>query len=246
MIAAEFTIAQVAIVAGAIFFSAMVTAVAGFGFALMSVPLMSLVIDLHSAVIVSSITSTLANAAQTYLFRHHLDRRLAMRLLTSCTLGLPLGYAVYAFVSDTVLRITLGVGVVLAVAALARGLNLAHHGQWLDWVLGFVSGILSTSISTSGPPLVFDLQARKLAPDAFRATINFVFMFSGFFSLAIFAAGDKIHAHELRTGVIGAPALGVGLFVGLPIRRHVSPERFRVLVLVLLLAGAIGAVAKAF
>lgn len=246
VVAAQFTTAQVAVVGGAIFFSAMVTAVAGFGFGLMSVPLMSLAIDLHSAVIVSSIVAVFANGVQTTLFRHELNFRLGNRLLIASVVGLPVGYLIYALVNDDILRIMLGIGVVAAVGALARGLNLAHLGPRIDWVLGFVSGVLNTSISTSGPPLVFDLQARKLAPEAFRATINYIFLISGFLGLVIFTAGGKVHVHELRAGLIAAPALALGMWVGLPLRRRFSPERFRVLVLVLLVAGAVGAVAKAF
>lgn len=246
MTATAFTTAQVAVVAGAIFFSAMVTAVAGFGFGLMSVPLMSLAIDLHSAVIVSSIVAVLANGVQTTLFRRDLDLRLGNRLLIASVAGLPVGFVIYALVNDDILRIVLGVGVVVAVAALARGLNLAHLGPRIDWVLGFVSGVLNTSISTSGPPLVFDLQARKLVPEAFRATINYIFLVSGSLGLVLFAVGGKVHTHELRAGLLAAPALAIGMWVGLPLRRRFSPERFRVLVLVLLVAGAVGAVAKGF
>jgi uncharacterized membrane protein YfcA len=246
LIAAQFTTAQVAVVAAAIFFSAMVTAVAGFGFGLMSVPLMSLVIDLHSAVIVSSIVAVLANGVQTYLYRRVRVRPLANRLLIASIAGLPFGYLIYDVVSDQVLRIGLGVGVVVAVAALARGLNLAHFGTRLDWAMGFMSGVLNTSISTSGPPLVFDLQARKLAPEPFRGTINYIFFCSGLIGLVLFTAGGKVHLHELRAGLIAAPALALGLAAGLPLRRRFSPERFRVLVLSLLIAGAVAAVAKSF
>lgn len=244
--AAHFTSGQVAVIAGAIFFSALVTAVAGFGFGLMSVPLMSLVVDLHSAVIVSSIVAVLANGVQTYVFRRHLDLRLGNRLLLASIIGLPFGYVIYDFVSDAVLRVALGIGVVVAVAALVRGANLSHLGRRIDWMLGFASGVLNTSISTSGPPLVFDLQARELAPEPFRATINYIFLFSGTIGLAIFAIGGKVHVHELQAGLIATPALALGMWLGLPLRRRFSPERFRILVLVLLVVGAAAAVAKAF
>ena len=44
--------------------------------------------------------------------------------------------------------------------------------------VGFVSGVLNTSLSTNGPPLVFGLQARHLGAAPFRATISTVFAFS--------------------------------------------------------------------
>jgi uncharacterized membrane protein YfcA len=180
------------------------------------------------------------------LFRRDRDARIANRLLLAAIVGMTLGFLVFDFVSDTVLRVVLGVGVLIAVFLLARGLDLAHLGSGLDFVVGFVSGILNTSLSTNGPPLVFGLQARKLAPEAFRATINYVFVLSNVVAIAIFAIGGRLHVHELWAGLIAAPALGLGLAVGLPVRHRVSPERFRVLVYVLLVAGAIAAVARAF
>ena len=246
MIAESFTAAQIAVAAGAILFSAIVTAVAGFGFSLMSVPLMSLVIDLHSAVIVSSIVGVFANGVQTRLYWRQRERQIANRLCIGSIAGLPFGYLAYALVSDRALRFVLGGLVVVAVALLARGISLAHVGPGMDWLLGFASGVLNTSISTSGPPLVFDLQARKVAPEPFRGTLNYVFLISGCIGLVMFALGGKVHLDQLRAGAIAVPALALGLLIGLPLRKRFSPQRFRVLVLVLLLVSAFAAVAKAF
>ncbi|MCU1392239.1 MAG: hypothetical protein JWM34_667 [Ilumatobacteraceae bacterium] len=243
---ADFTTSQYLVVAGAVFVSAMMTAVAGFGFGLMSVPLMSLVIDLHSAVIVSSIVAVPVNGIQTYLYRAVRAREIANRLLVTSMIGLPFGYVIYDIVSDHTLRYALGVGVVVAVVALARGVDLGDVGPRIDWSLGFVSGVLNTSISSSGPPLVFDLQARNIEADPFRGTLNYVFLYSGSIGLVIFAIGGKVHVPDLIAGAIAVPAVGLGMLAGLPLRRHFSPTRFRVLVLVLLVAGAVASVAKTF
>ena len=244
--AAPFTTNQIMVVAVAVFISAMVTAVTGFGFGLLSVPLMSLVIDLHSAVIVSSVIAIPVNGIQTFMYRKVRERVIANRLLVASIIGLPFGYLVYALISDRALRFALGAGVAVAVVALARGIDLAHVGPRMDWTLGFVSGVLNTSISTSGPPLVFDLQSRNISANPFRGTLNYIFLVSGTIGLGIFAVGGKVHVRELVVGFIAMPALGLGMMAGLPLRRRFSPERFRVLVLILLVAGAVAAVAKAF
>lgn len=246
MIATSFTATEIAVVSGVILFSAVVTAVAGFGFGLMSVPLMSLVIPVHSAVIVSSMLGVLANAVQTCLYRHQRDRRLANRLTMACFTGLPVGYLLFQNGSDDALRISLGIVVIVAVALLSRGLDLAHFGPRMDWILGFISGALNTSIGTSGPPLVFDLQARKLAPPAFRGTINYIFLISGSAGLAFYGFGGQIHSGELVAGAAATPALALGLLAGLPLRKVFSPERFRILVMILLVVSAVAATSKAF
>ncbi|HRE00041.1 MAG TPA: sulfite exporter TauE/SafE family protein [Ilumatobacteraceae bacterium] len=233
-------------VAGVILFASLVTAVAGFGFALMSVPLMSLVIDIHTAVVVSSMVSVCANGVQAFVDRRYRDGTLIRRLTLACFIGLPFGYLVYRAVGDTALRIVLGAGVIVAVALLSRGLNLTHVGPGLDWAMGIISGVLSTSISTSGPPLVFDLQARRLDPNVFRATIQAVFLFAGLAGLVLFSVGGDIGRDELAISAAAVPALAAGLLLGFPLRRRVTGDRFRVLVNVLLTVSAVAAVSKAF
>ena len=50
---------------------------------------------------------------------------------------------------------------------------------------------------------------------------------------------------RLRAAAVALPALFIGQAVGLPLRRHVSPERFRVMVIVLLVLAAASAIASA-
>ncbi|MEI7618800.1 MAG: sulfite exporter TauE/SafE family protein [Actinomycetota bacterium] len=246
LIALSYTAAQYAVVFVAVFFSAIVSAVAGFGFGLMSVPLISLAIPLHPTVIVASLLGLTTNVIQSYRYRRSANLSLVKRLCVGAVVGMPFGFAVFSVVSDTVLRLILGVAVLIAVAVLARGLDLTNVGPSFDFGTGFLSGVLNTSISTNGPPLVFGLQARKLEPEPFRATLSLVFAVSGIVGLALFVAGGKVHADELVVSAIALPALALGLLAGFPLRYRFSAERFRLLVFALLIVAAVAAIAKAF
>ncbi len=245
MIALSYSTAQFVVVFVAVFFSAIVSAVAGFGFGLLSVPLISMAIALHPTVIVSSILGLITNLVQTYRYRRSANLALVRRLCAGAVVGMPLGFVVYNLISDRALRLVLGGAVLLAVAALARGLDLAHVGPSLDVGTGFLSGVLNTSISTNGPPLVFGLQARKLEPEPFRATLSVVFAISGVVGMAMFVGGGKVGVSELIVSAIALPAMGLGLLVGFPLRHRFSPERFRVLVLMLLVGAAAASITKA-
>lgn len=245
MIALSYSATQLAVVFVAVFLSAIVSAVAGFGFGLLSVPLISLAIPLHQTVIVSSVIGLVTNMVQTYRYRRSADVALVKRMCAGAMVGMPLGFMVFSIVSDRTLRLVLGGAVLLAVAALARGLDLVHVGPGLDVGAGFLSGVLNTSISTNGPPLVFDLQARKLAPEPFRATLSVVFAISGIVGMALFIGGGKVHLDELVVSAVALPAMGLGLLVGFPLRHRFSPERFRVLVLALLTVAAVATIMKA-
>jgi len=70
------TTTQVVLVLLIIFATSVVQSVAGFGFALLAVPLMVVVIDLQSAVIVSSFVGTLSNLLQSWQLRRNIDAML--------------------------------------------------------------------------------------------------------------------------------------------------------------------------
>ena len=169
------TTAQLIVVGSAVFVAALLQIVAGFGFALLGVPLMTLAIEPKVAVVVSALTGVLVTTWQAIHSRADADKVLVRRLTAAAYVGMPFGLLVFITVNDNVLRLLLGVAVLVAVVMLALRINLHHAGPRLDYATGFLSGVLNTSLSTNGPPLVFSLQARQLSPVAFRATITAVF-----------------------------------------------------------------------
>lgn len=231
------------VVALAVLSAALVQVVAGFGFALLAVPLMTLAIPTRDAVVVATLLGLGASTWQARHGRSDIDWRLARRLVISAYAGMPLGLLVFVTVDDRVLRLLLGIGVLLAVGLLAADVKLHDRGLALDVGCGFLSGVLSTSISTNGPPLVFALHTRQLAPPAFRSTITTVFALSNGLGLMLFIAAGKVTRDGLVAAGVAVPSLAVGLLLGFPLRRHIHGERFRRLVLVLLVVAAASAIA---
>ena len=115
-----------------------------------------------------------------------------------------------------------------------RLVDLHHVGPVLDYGVGFVSGVLNTSLSTNGPPLVFGLQARQLPPEKFRGTINVVFAFSNVVGITLFALDGKFTWKGVTAAAIAVPAWLIGQAAAWPLRKHLSPDRFRAMVLGLL------------
>jgi uncharacterized membrane protein YfcA len=60
--------------------------------------------------------------------------------------------------------------------------------------------------------------------------------------VTLFVAAGKVDRDGLLAALVAVPALFAGQLLGLPLRRHVSPERFRVLVIVLLVLAACSAI----
>lgn len=236
------TTVQLVVVALAIFVAAFTQVIAGFGFALLAMPIMTLAVPVEQAVVVSTLLGMVSTSWMGWHLRAAVDRPIAKRLTLAAFAGMPLGLWILNVVSDKALRLTLGIAVLIATGLLIRRINLAHVGPTLDIGMGFISGVLNTSLSTNGPPLVFDLQARQLEPTEFRATISAVFALSNVVGLALFIADGKITTEGLHAALVAIPAWVVGQGLGWPVRRHIQGERFRVMVLVLLFFAGTAAV----
>ncbi len=228
--------AQFVAVGAIILFAAIVQSISGFGFSLMSVPLMVLVIDLHLAVVVATLIGTISSTSQAWLLRSDRDELLTKRFIAATCIGAPLGLAAFVFVPQNTLKVLLGVGVLFGVVVLGRGIDLRATHHSFDWAMGALSGVLLMATSTNGPPLVFTLQARHIEAKTFRATLNTVFAFSGYLAIVLFAISGKISDASLLLAVGVAPLLVCGLAIGTRIRAHIEPNRFRILILVLLTA----------
>jgi uncharacterized membrane protein YfcA len=240
------TAGQLIFVGAAVFLAAFTQIVAGFGFALLGVPLMTLAIEPKLAVVVSALTGVVVTTWQAIHGWKDADKPLVRRLTIAAYLGMPLGLVVFILVNDDVLRLMLGIAVLVAVVLLALRLNLHHVGPHLDYGAGFVSGVLSTSLSTNGPPLVFALQARQIPAVTFRATISAVFALSNVLGLTLFVVSGKVTHDGVVAATVTIPAMLFGQLLGFPIRKHIHGERFRWLVLILLTGAAISAMVNAF
>jgi uncharacterized membrane protein YfcA len=239
------TTTQLIVVGGAVFFAAFVQIVAGFGFALLAVPLMTLAVEPKLAVVVSSLTGVFVTWWQAYRSRAEADTALVKKMVVGAYIGMPFGLLVFLTVNDDVLRFLLGVAVLVTVVLLAMRVNLHLSGPRLDYGAGFISGVLNTSLSTNGPPLVFALQARQLSAVTFRATISMIFALCNILGLTLFIASGKVTRDGLIAAAVTTPAMFFGQLLGYPIRKHVHGERFRWLVLALLVAAAVTAIVKA-
>jgi uncharacterized membrane protein YfcA len=233
------TTTQMVLVLLIIFATSVVQAVAGFGFALLAVPLMVVVIDLQSAVIISSFVGTLSNMLQSWQLRRNINRNMTKRFLLATAVGSPVGLLLFVYANQSALKIVLGLSILFGVFVLSRGLELQHVSSWLDWIMGILSGVLLMATSTNGPPLVFVLQARKIDPVTFRATLNMVFLVSGAFGLVMFGLAGEVIRSDVNVAAFAIPAMVIGVSAGVVIRKYVQQELFKKIVLILLTIGGL-------
>jgi len=225
--------------------AAFTQSVSGFGFSLFIVPPLALAVGAKDAVVLANTMGVVVNLVMATRLRGHVDWRLGLTLLAGASAGMPLGLVVLVVVDSAVLQAVIAVVVMLSAALIWRGAALHAAGRVGDVATGLVSGVLNTSTSMSGPPVVLYLQGRGVPADTFRATLGAYFLASGAIATALFVAGGRFDRELWADTGLAAPALVLGWFAGNVVYGKLDPARFRAVVIVVLVATAAVALATA-
>jgi uncharacterized membrane protein YfcA len=225
--------------------ASIIQALFGFGFGLISVPLMIFFVDLPTAVVTATAVSTVSCAIQWWESRAVEAREMSQRLVCSALIGMPFGLWLLLNLDARLMKGILGIVVLFGVFLTVKGFDLQRLPKAFDYAMGVVSGVLSTATSTNGPPLVFLLHARHFEPIDFRAVLNRVFTFLNFFTLVIFTLAGKMTGEAIRLALLSIPVMGTGVFIGTRLRTKINPDHFRNLVIGLLTLSGLSAIANA-
>jgi uncharacterized membrane protein YfcA len=238
-----------AAVAAVVLFAAVVQGASGFGFSLVAVPLLAVAAGPKDAVVLASVLAVVSTAGLAVRFRDQVDRPLALRLLAGACVGLPFGAVVLQVVPADALLLTIGVVVLAFTVVLARRggqpAPAGAAGTGSDVGAGLLCGLLTTSVGTNGPPVVLRLQAHGLPAGRFRATASAVFVGCNLAAVVIFAAGGRVDRELLVQAAVAVPGLVLGLWAGDRVHRRLPAERFRSMVLGLMVLTALAAVLAA-
>jgi uncharacterized membrane protein YfcA len=238
----------VILAAVAAFAGAFVQSATGFGFALVLSPALFAVMEPVEAVTSLLVLGVTLNLM--VLFEdgrpEHVEWRALAPMLAAALPGLAAGVVALTQMSKPALQVAVGLAVVVAAAWQWR--QRRRHARprlraGAGLAVGFASGVLTTSVSVSGPPIVLWLEARGVRPEEFRASLAASFLALNLTGGAVLLAAEG--GGVLDAGIVG-PLLGlvaVGYLVGAVAFRRLDSERFFVLVLALVAATGVASVA---
>jgi uncharacterized membrane protein YfcA len=212
--------------------------VAGFGFALIAVPLLVLVLDVQTAVAATTIPALLNAALVLQRARDHLPTRTVATMLAAAFVGMPIGLMALLFAPEESLRLAVAVTSLVLAIAMASGMSFGLSGVAGEAVSGGAAGILGTSTGMNGPPVVLYLQDQRLPAIEFRAALSAFFAVSGMVSILLFSLTGVMDRQALVFSLLGVPSILAGSWAGHRLVSLLSAEAFRQLVLGLLATGA--------
>ena len=219
-----------------VFVAAAVSGLAGFGFSIVSVPVLLMVHPPGTTLALNKVL-TLGTTWIILLdtWRYISWRRLA-RLLPVAFVGLFLGIALLLAADATTIKLIVGVMVTsFALLLLSGRIRVIPERPWMAPLTGLLSGISSTSTGMSGPPLVLYFTVIGMGVQAFRATSVTYFLALDLVGFPALLSRGVISRDDLVLAVLMMPPALAGRWAGSWLVPHISPARFRRLVLALLL-----------
>jgi len=153
----------------------------GFGFPALGTPLLSLVVDVKTAVVVLILPNIVMDGIQFARRGTPLAtvRRFGI-LLVAGALGTVLGTRALVVLSPQATTLILGAVVLCFVTLNATGLSPrvpAHWERWLSAPAGFIAGVIGGITNAPATPLVLYFQAIGLPKHDFVSSVAFTFFF---------------------------------------------------------------------
>ena len=227
----------------ALFLSGLVKGVLSIGLPLVGMPLLTLVVDVATAVAILMIPLILSNLIQAVEGRGTLAMLKRFWPVIICLIGGTfIGTALFAALDRQVLLLTVGaLAIVLSTFSIAQPhVTVPRRIEpWLGPPTGFVAGVIGGMSTLFGPLLAVYVVGLKLPRDDFVKAISLLYLIAAICLTLGGTAQGTAGPTELTWSAAGMIPVYAGMLIGQRVRRYINPEQFRILVLgVVWLTGA--------
>ena len=204
-----------------------------FGFALVAVPLLLLLMPAVDAVALSLALGSILNLFMVRIERSRIAWREIGWLMPAAAAGAVTGMFLLKSFDGPLFKAFIALAfLVMAVLMLTGRSWKAGPGQALRQSMGFLSGLLNGSTSMGGPPVVLYLTGRGLTKEKLRGTLAMFFLLGNLTALAAFVASGLINTELAGETVVLATAVIPGSLAGRALTSRLHPRSFRTMVLV--------------
>jgi uncharacterized membrane protein YfcA len=237
----EMTVLLIVLSGLVILMSSLLKGMTGFGFALIAIPFLSLVYTIKVLVPAMTIFNLITSVLLLLKIRERISWIYFVPMSLASLGGIPLGIYLLDYFNENVLRIIIGVILIFVSIKMLSGIPLARRFRDKPIVFaGFLSGILSGSVSLGGPPLVIAMNRKNYSKDLFRGVFAWFSTFSSFFALAALYAKSLVPDASLKLALYYTPLLLIGSTIGNKLAAIVNAEKFkRVVIIVNVFTGVI-------
>jgi uncharacterized membrane protein YfcA len=230
---------HIALFCALIGFASLIQGILGFASALVAVPLALIFLPKETVVSSMFMVGLSLNGFLSFRIKERISYRPVLMLFLASLFGMPLGVWILRAVPLETMQVFVGCLVVLFTFLLQWGRLKLPQNAFLTGAAGFFSGLLNTSTSMSGPPVLILLTGQGLPKDQFRRTLVSFFFVSGLVAALMLVASGVMTLQRVSYGLVAIPFVFLGGYVGDRLSTRLPEKPFKTLALaVLFLAGA--------
>lgn len=208
----------------------------GFGFGLVSVPLLQMILEVHSIPPLVTLISALTIVLLALRYRQTVKVGSVLRLALASALIVPFGVYASQHLNERLFSLTVGLLLIGYSSYALWGLHLPEirSPRWA-YLFGGLSGLLGGLSNMGGPPLILYGNLCRWEPETFKSNLQGVFLLN----LVAILLSRGLQGHftpQIWSWFwAGVPAVLLGLGSGIWVAQRLDGTRFRKLVLRILI-----------
>ena len=219
-----------------IFIAAFLQGTTGFGFSLLSIPLLTLFISPKTVIPMILLESLIINIFVLYNSRKSLNFKVILPIFLFSMIGVPIGAKLLLILPDYVLKIVIGVFILLfGILFLFNVRFKVKHEKVTRAFVGFFSGLLNGSITMSGPPIIIFFANEQKGKMHFRAHLASFFLMLTLFTIPVYFYYGLITKVVVNYALIFSIAVIVGVLGGNILIHRIQEVHFRKLTLIIII-----------
>ncbi|MGL4711099.1 MAG: sulfite exporter TauE/SafE family protein [Shewanella sp.] len=219
----------ITLAAGTLFLGSFVQGMVGFGLGMVSVPLLSLFLDVKMAIPIATVFGWLITIPVCLKMRQYINYKLAFILYIPAIVGIQFGGELLRNVESAYILLVMGLVLVLVGGAtLVNRPIRVKDNIFSVMICGLLSGVLGAGAGESGPPIVTYMNCLKVSAERIKATTNF------YFFMAMLTVIVKLFTNGVITQDVGTitawsiPAMLGGGLIGMRLFEYVQRKEYDV------------------
>jgi hypothetical protein len=234
---AGFELAQLLLVSAVVLLAALLRGFTGFGFALVAVPVFSLIMAPTEAVVLSVLLTLTISLFGIRSYWGVVPLKPMWPLVLMAFVGTVAGTWVVTVISASGFRLWAGLSVILACLGMTlfRPSGRPLHPVF-SWLTGLLSGLMNGALAIPGPPMIIYAMLHEPQPQRSRALLMTFFLAASLLALVTYTVAGFVNMRSAGYFLTALPALYAGDRLGYYLFRRFGSALYRRITLMGLLA----------
>ena len=212
--------------------AAFIQGTAGFAFALFLTPILLLFLQPQKIIIINIILAFFLNLFTILIMRRNFFSNIVLSrvipIAVGSLIGMPVGAYILKIIEPGLLKIFIGTIIIIFAILIGFGFTLSFKNYKLSsGIAGLLSGLLMTSTSLGGPPVVIIMHGQRLNKNLIYCNLILYWLFLASCSLLTLAVGKIVEVISIYQVFSFLPSLLIGLYLGIITFNKINVDQFR-------------------